>query len=310
MEEEENKKGLKIFFSLVIIIFMILLLIFYWFIPFNTIEFGLKPGSSNFSLNALESKGMQFYENMRYPNPEISYKIHDCPLQKQDDMLRAFEIISNKSILTFYPVVFDEEISVTCDSKTKVEGGMFIAGEGGPTNITKSGEFNVIFHGKILLIRESKCEKPNIAIHELLHALGFDHSENPNNIMYNVSKCRQNIGGDTIELINELYFIQSYPDISFGNVSAVMHGKYLDTNISIRNDGLKDSEDIKIIIYADEKLVKEIELEPLEIGYGKLIMLKNIWISKININELEFLIDYSFEELNKKNNEIKLEIKK
>ena len=59
--------------------------------------------------------------------------------------------------------------------------GLFIAGEGGPSNITKSGDFSVITHGSILLIKESKCERPNIAIHELLHALGFDHSENPNN---------------------------------------------------------------------------------------------------------------------------------
>jgi len=300
---------LKIFFSFVFILFAIFLLAFYWFIPFKTIDFGTKTGNSNFSLNN-ETGDMQFYPNMRYPNPEISYKIEDCPLQKEDDMEMAFEIISNMSVLEFYPVNYDEEISVTCDSKNKLEGGLFIAGEGGPTNITKAGNFNVILHGKILLIRESRCEKPNIALHELLHALGFKHSSNPNNIMYHITKCEQTIGSDIIELINELYLVPSYPDLSFENVSAIMHGRYLDANISIGNNGLKDSEKAKLIIYVDEKLVKEINLDIIKIGYWRIIELKNIWIKKVNIEKLEFFIDSDFNELDTDNNKIILEIKK
>jgi len=217
--------GWKIFFSFIFILFTISLLILYWFVPFKITEFGMKYGNSNFSLNN-ESGNMQFYPNMRYPNPKISYQIYDCPLQKEDNMEWAFEILSDMSILSFYPVNYNEEISVTCDSKNKIEEGLFIAGEGGPTNISKAGKFNVIFHGGILLIRESKCEKPNIAIHELLHSLGFNHSSNPNNIMYYISGCGQTIGEDIPELINELYSIPSYPDLSFENVSAVMHGRY------------------------------------------------------------------------------------
>ena len=300
--------GLKTFLSLIFILFAILLLIFYWFVPFETIEFGVTSGNYNFSLNTSETN-MQFYQNMRYPNSKISYRIYDCPLQKKDDMKRAFEMISNKTILDFYSINSNEEISVTCDSTNKIEEGLFIAGEGGPTNITKGEIFNVILHGKILLIRESKCERPNIALHELLHALGFNHSDNSNNIMYPVSKCKQTIGEDILKLINELYSVQSYPDISFENVSAVMHGRYLDTNISVRNNGLKDSEKTKIEIYADGKPVKEIELDILRIGYGRMIILSNIWIKKTNVEKLEFFINSSFSELEKNNNKIILEIK-
>ena len=65
---------------------------------------------------------MQFYNNMRFPEPRISYRIENCPLQKADDMKNAFFTIENKTILRFYPVSNNEEILVTCDSKAKFEG--------------------------------------------------------------------------------------------------------------------------------------------------------------------------------------------
>ena len=299
--------GWKIFFSFLFILFAVLLLILYWFIPVGNITYKMKSKNSNFSLGEFEN--MQFYPNMRFPDADISYRIFNCPLQKVNDMENAFEIISNKTVLRFYSIDSDEEIFVTCDSTAKFEGGLFIAGEGGPTKITKTDNFNVIFNGKILLLKESNCENPNIGIHELFHVLGFKHSNNPNNIMYNFSRCEQTIGDDNIQLLNKLYSIPSYSDLSFENASASMRGRYLDTNISIRNNGLKKSEEAKIIIYADNKDVKEINLNPIDIGYGITISLTNVFVNRLNVNELEFVIDSNFSELNKENNKILLEIK-
>jgi len=288
-------------------LFAISLMIFY-FIPFNTINFGIKSGNYNFSV--IEgNKSMQFYPNMRFPSSEISYQISDCPLQKENDMEYAFNIIENITPLSFYPVNNNEDISVTCQEKNIIHNGLFTAGEGGPTNVTVAGEFNVITHGDILLIRESSCPKPNVAIHELFHVLGFGHSTNSENIMYNISKCDQTIGQDMIQLINNLYSIQSKPDLIFEDVSAKMSGRFLNINTTVTNAGLSNADSSTVTIYADGNVVKEIDLEPLAIGHGRIITMENIFITQISVKELELVINNNFGELSKDNNKIKLEIK-
>lgn len=304
-DEGEKKKSLSGLLITLIGIFIVMTTVFiYWFVPLNTINFGTAQGNSNFSLAS--DSNMQFYKNMRFPSSEISYQIYDCPLNKKNSMEEAFKILENKTVLRFFPVDSNEAIFVTCDSKNKLEGNLFIAGEGGPTNITRTSNFNVISGGKILLIRESTCPIPNVEIHELFHVLGFDHSSNPMNIMYNISDCEQTIGDDTLNLINELYSYESLPDLALGNVSSFMNGKYLNTNISLINDGLIASQEANIKIYADGEVVKEIPVEPLDVRYGKVIILTNIHVNQISVDELSVEIDYPYPELNKENNKIKL----
>jgi len=296
----------KIFFSLIFFLIVVGLLIFYWFIPIGEIRFNSGPSHSNFSVG--NSSEMQFYPNMRFPNKIISYKIYECGLKKENDMQDAFEIISEKTSLVFNEIENEEEISVTCSEKVKMDEGLFIAGEGGPTKIIQTNLFNVILKGKILLIRDSSCSTPNIAIHELLHVLGFEHSENSNNIMYYTSKCGQTIGDDIIDLINELYKTQSYPDLTFTNVSANVRGTYLDSEINVKNNGLAVSESAEILIYADDKLIKTLELKSIDIGARLKMDLKNAWMSKRNPDKLKFVINSDFSEIDKLNNEIVLDV--
>lgn len=297
--------NIRVIFSLIFVL-LLASLVFFYFVPFDRIYFEAAT-NSNFSLIGEEK--MQFYPNMRFPSPEISYQITDCPLQKENDMEYAFAIIENLTLLKFYPVKNNEKISIACQEKEKRTGDLFIAGEGGPTNITSVGEFNVIFNGEILLIRESNCPRPNIALHELLHVLGFDHSTNPGNIMYNITNCNEIIGQDMINAINELYSTPSYSDLDFSNASAVLNGKFLNINMTIRNIGLENSGKSEIIIYADGDEIKKLDLEPINIGYGRIISLQNLWVPKSNVHELELIINYNFDEINKENNKIKLEIK-
>ncbi len=295
-----------IIFSLIFILFAIGILAVYYFYPFTSLEFVGEIKNSNFSLG--DNENMQFYSNMRYPNSDISYNIQRCTLKKENDMELALKIIENKTTLNFYPVSNNEEIFVTCDETEKIEDRLFIAGEGGPVNITQTELFNVIFHGKILLIKESDCPELNIAIHELLHALGFAHSFNQNNIMYNVTNCKQTIGDDIINLIDKIYSVQSLPDLSFLNVSATIDGRYLNTKISIRNNGLKKAEKFNLEIYSEDKLVKKFEIDEIDIGYGRKIALENVWVSKMSVDELTYVINSQYEELGKENNKITLKV--
>jgi len=301
-----GNKTILFFASLLLIIS---LLGTYWFIPFDNTYFISGNQNTNFSDSNSSAEQMQFYPNLRFLSPNISYRIEECPLNKKAEMEQAFEIISNKTILSFYPVTSGENILTTCQSRNKFEGDLFIAGEGGPINITSAGKYNVIYHGAILLIRESKCETPNIAIHELLHVLGFEHSSNQGNVMYNISKCGQQIGEDVLMEINRLYSIPAYPDIIVDEVSASMHGRYLNSNFSVKNLGLNDSEKLNLTIYVDGKKVEEVGIDALKIGTGMKISLQNIFVNKFEVKEIRFFADYPLEELEKNNNEIILKVK-
>ncbi len=302
------KSILKSLLVLIIISFLIV----YWILPYQTIKNRvlIKENERNYYNNSNfnpQNNSMQFYPNMRFPKRIISYKISSaCSIQKREDMMRAFEILSRKTVLSFFPVSENEEISIFCGEKDKKIGeGRFIAGEGGPTNITVSGKYNVITHGNILLIRESKCPLPTVAIHELLHVLGFKHSNNSKNIMYPITNCDQEIGEDVINEINRLYNETGYPDLSISKAEARIKDGFLYLNILVQNIGLEDAPTSKLIVYVNGRKLNEFNLSDIKIGVSKEIRLRSSRLYT-DIDEIEIKIETPIKELNKSNNEMLL----
>jgi len=304
---------LKKVLVILLAIFIIVLFFTYWYLPSNSedlnIEFKSKVSSNNST--SVEENATQFYPNMRFAYKNISYSIDmGCNLNKKEDMVWAFGIISQETILNFYPSE-NGQIKVNCDDKIKSEEpGLFIAGEGGPINVSIGEYFSVIEGGRIILLKESNCQRPNIAIHELLHVLGFDHTNNPKDILYPINKCEQTISNNLILQIDELYSYPSLPDLEIKQVNASISGRFLNFNITIKNEGLIDSEGFYLDVYADDKKIDEFKLDLLKIGYGENLNAQNIFIGKINFEKIKLVANTNSEELNKKNNEVALEIKK
>lgn len=302
------KKG--VLFLFIFLLLLVITLNVYWIVPPHEIEFGavFEKGNSEFSLDN-QTDSMLFYENMRFPYKEISYSIdEECSIKKRADMIEAFNIIENLTVLEFYPKN-DGEIKISCQEKNIVEEGMFIAGEGGPTKIIESGKYHIIYGGHILLIRDSSCSLPNIAIHELLHVLGFNHSENRRNIMYPYSRCTQVIGEEIPEKINKLYLEESLPDLTFEEINASVKSGFLDFNLTIRNIGIIESNKSILKIYVDGKEVKEYNVASLEAGTGIKLSATNIFLKRLKAESLEFEIVNEFDELNKENNKKELKEK-
>ncbi len=267
----------------------------------------------NYSTNAAEGvvresyyNPSQFYPNMRYKDRVISYEISDsCDIAKKKDAERAFSFLGDRTFLDFIPVMNDEkgEISVLCSNigPKPEEEGHFVAGEGGPSEIINTSKYAVILSGKVSLYRRTReCVRPNIAIHEILHALGFNHNSNPGSIMYSVTECEQEVDNYIIDEINRIYRTESASDLAVEKVDAVKSGRYLSFEIVIGNFGLQNSKYSKLVISNDE-VVKEFDLGEIEIGTRKILNVENLRISR-NSKSLIFNVKTNEKELDKKNN--------
>ena len=121
-------------------------------------------------------------------------------------------------------------------------------------------------------------------------------------IPYNIIHIANASGSDCIAITN-----WSRKDfIPRGNHGTIVRKT---EQLTIKNNGLKKSENSIIKIYADEKVIEELDIEPMEIGTGRIVRLQNLLVTKISINELKLVIEYAPNELDKSNNEIILQIK-
>lgn len=278
---------------------------FFYFIPIGsqTESIPFKSSANPEMLINLTSQSQQFYPNLRYSDEQISYSIDPvCGQKKEDDMIQAFSTIQQLTSLIFYEDSSNPEIAVLCSeiAPTAEEKGHFIAGEGGPSRIISTGDFFVILFGKISLYRDDKCDNSRVAIHELLHALGFDHNNNASSILYPITECEQVIDPQIIDDINKLYFVQSLPDLAIEEVNASRTSNYVDFVAVMANRGLKDSIKSVLEVYSGNKLLSDTDLGNLEIGRKKILNVTRLFVG--NARELRFEIKTTENEISKTNN--------
>ena len=177
-----------------------------------------------------------------------------------------------------------------------------------PSIIINTSNFKTIEEGKISLYDDSRCDYPVVEIHELGHVFGFDHSFDPNNIMYNVSSCNQRISEDMVKLIDDLYSIEALADASLTDIKAVKRGKYLDFNITVLNDGMLGIDDITLTIVVDGEDIEVMELGEIGIGYGRTMRATNVRLPSFGVDKIEFVVDKNnvVRELNENNNIVEM----
>ena len=298
---------------LVYVIFVLVLIFGGYFIYTQIYELNAPPISFiqrtvNNENQSSYSDNLQFNPNMRFSSSEISYNIEDsCDEQKKIRVVEALDFIETKvGIINFFYSQENPGISVKCDeNKYKESSGKYlIAGEGGP-EFFYNGGFSIIENGTIFLFyKKSFCNTYNVELHELLHVFGFEHSSNPNSLMYPTLACYQAVTNDIIQELVRLYSIAEKPDLFFDNVTATKHGSYLDFKVEIGNKGLTTGTNIRLEVYSGSEKFYTYQFEDIKNNEARSLSGSNIKIGK-NIGQIEFVI-VAGEELNTNNNNVSL----
>jgi len=259
-------------------------------------------------INIVDSypNGILFYPKMRFISPDITYSIDvNCDSDKIEDAREAFSVLTNETVLRFRRVI-DGQISVTCsEDEIFTDSEHFIAGEGGPTYLINNGKYVVIYNGTIQLYKKNTCRSPLVAIHEILHVIGFTHSLNKSSIMYNYSSCNQKITGEIIDKIGEMYADPILPDLKLSNLSASRSGRYLDFEVSVLNVGLADAKDVELVVYDEDRdEIERYDLDDIRIGQGNILKLTNLRVSS-SLARVIFVVDSDnlIKEIDEDNNE-------
>jgi len=315
---KEPNSTLKIILNIITFIILIFLFIalyiLYENIPRSPEPLNIKIENNPENISNKFSPANQFYTNMRFNHNIISYKINfDCKNEVRERMLLAFKELSLNGVtkISFKEINSNPDIIISCtdDSNEISEKNYFIAGEGGAREIIPTGRFHIIETGIIYFFDENKkslkCDYPNIELHELMHVLGFDHSEDKNSLMFPfLESCDQRLDKSLIDELNRLYSQKNLPELFFQDISSVKKGKYLDYNLTIKNSGSISSENVTLTIIDNDQIVDVHNIGPISYGAGISLHTTNLRLKRRNPEKITFAIDYEnkVKEIDESNN--------
>jgi hypothetical protein len=270
-------------------------------------------------LKTLESSTLAplLYPNIRwnhmplkvYLNVSSGLELPQFTLSNLESVREAMENWENATnkIVSFVEVKDAEESDVIVNwVKTFEGGGRRILGEGGPV-VRDTGLFNLTIRGEVyLLTQKIKCLEVITATHELGHVLGFDHSKNPEDIMYPTASCSQRITDAEVKTLSELYKIEPKPELYFLNASASKPGKYLNLEFAVKNSGLVDSSPTFVSLVLDNKTIRSFNIPKLEPGETVVIRINNILIPNFKTFQLFVDLENYNDEIYEDNNYVTL----
>jgi hypothetical protein len=147
----------------------------------------------------------QIKEGISFEDRNISYYISEnCSVEAITRLFDAMKTLSYNTPVKFYNFKEDSELKIEClNSSSKPTDDLTKISEGGPTLMYN----DTIIESKIVLYNgeEFECDFPVPEIHELLHALGFDHTTNQESIMYPLASCKQRVDKEIVLLLNKIY---------------------------------------------------------------------------------------------------------
>lgn len=300
-------KLLALFFILVIGLGAALL--FYSYVPGETvplISIDIEPPLPNRTY----TPSVQFYPDMRFPSSDITYHIESaCTDNKRADVEEAFTILEDETPLSFSEISNEPQISILCSQlpPEPTKRRHFVAGEGGPTEILNTSQYAIILAGEISLYRAETCETPHIALHEILHVLGFDHNDNPRSILYPTLDCSQILDSYLVKEIERLYEDPATPDLRIADVEGNKSGRYLSFTIEVTNEGLVDAKDVSLRVFADEEVIQDFELDDIPVGAKKILTVTNLNVGR-RASRIVFEVDSldTIDELEEGNNKKEL----
>lgn len=291
------------FLAIVLILVLLSASLYLLWLNFPTEEVQLKEYKAQLS-NNLPLQSSQFFPNMRYPKKEITYFLSPlCSQKKQEDFVEATKILEQKTTLKFSQSQDEGDIEVTCSniSPQPEEEGHFIAGEGGPSLFINTSLYGIIISGKIALYRQETCPTPQIALHELLHALGFDHNSNEQSIMFPITNCKQKLDQFIIDEINDIYSQQSLSDLIVENIQATKTGRDINFEIIVVNQGLKKIENSSLELMVKNEVIRNFELGDVDIGAKRKLTVSNLRMPR-NTEQVTFVVRTTEPEISKNNN--------
>lgn len=253
------------------------------------------------------STTVQFYPNLRFVSARIVYALAPaCDETQRARVHRALSLLGRDTGLLFVEGT-SEDLTITCALTPEPRDTTtthFVAGEGGPTSILNVSSFYLIQHANVSLYRPERCDTPTVALHELLHAFGFDHTNQSTSIMYPITGCDQTIDTSILQELRRLYAIPSLPDIALITVQANITSSRFSFIAEVANFGLAPITNATLVVEGDS-FTRRFGLEELEIGKRKVLSVEQIrFMSKTS--SLIFRIETSDQELSKANNNVTL----